>query len=409
MPSFAQFGNQLYTGERSIDFVGRRKLWYVIAAAAVVLSLLALWARGLNPSIEFRGGSEFRVSNVANTSEIVGENAVSSVHAGAQARVSVVGGNSIRVQTDKLTSTQTDDVKTALARAYHVPETNVTSSFVGPSWGKDVSRKALQGLLVFVLLVAGVITLYFRTWKMAVAALIALVHDLIITLGVYALVGFELSPASVIGFLTILGYSLYDTVVVFDKVRENTEHITATTKRTYAEAANLAVNQTLVRSINTSVVALLPVASILFIGAFMLGAGTLKDIALALLVGIAAGTYSSVFIATPLLVDLREREPEIKAQAERVRRRRLEEAEREQRVSVSVGADAPGTAPPAAVPVAGPTAPDDAAADRTPTGVSGGSAAGGARPGASGRTAGGSTGGQRRQPRRTNRPRGKRR
>jgi preprotein translocase subunit SecF len=414
MPSFAQFGNQLYTGERSIDFVGRRRLWYVIAVAAVVLSLLALWLRGLNPSIEFRGGSEFRVSNVSNTSEIVGEDAVSSVHAGAQARVSVVGGNSIRVQTDKLTSSQTDDVKTALARAYHVPETNVTSSFVGPSWGEDVSRKALQGLIVFILLVAGVITLYFRTWKMAVAALIALAHDLIITLGVYALVGFEISPASVIGFLTILGYSLYDTVVVFDKVRENTEHITATTKRTYAEAANLAVNQTLVRSINTSVVALLPVASILFIGAFLLGAGTLKDIALALLVGIAAGTYSSIFIATPLLVDLREREPEIKAQAERVRRRRLEEAQREQRVSVSVGADAPDI-PPAAATGDGPTTPDAAGADRTPTGASSGPAGAGARGGSgrgtggSGGGSGGSGGGQRRQPRRTSRPRGKRR
>jgi preprotein translocase subunit SecF len=399
MPSFAQFGNQLYTGERSIDFVGRRRLWYVIAAAAVVLSLLALWVRGLNPSIEFRGGSEFRVSSVATTSEIVGERAVGSVHAGAQARVSVVGGDSIRVQTDKLTSSQTDDVKTALARAYGVPETNITSSFVGPSWGRDVSRKALQGLLVFILLVAGVITLYFRTWKMAVAALIALAHDLIITLGVYALVGFEVSPASVIGFLTILGYSLYDTVVVFDKVRENTEHITATTKRTYAEAANLAVNQTLVRSINTSVVALLPVASILFIGAFLLGAGTLKDIALALLVGIAAGTYSSIFIATPLLVDLREREPEIKAQAERVRRRRIEEAQREQRVSVSVGADVPEAPPPEAAAGDG-SAPSDALP--AGAGASGGNARGG-----SGRA--GSTGGQRRQPRRTSRPRGKRR
>ena len=168
------------------------------------------------------------------------------------------------------------------------------------------------------------IALYFRTWKMAVAAIVALVHDLLLTVGVYAIVGFEVTPASVIGFLTILGYSLYDTVVVFDKVRENTEHITATTKRTYGEAANLAVNQTLVRSINTSVVALLPVASILFIGAFLLGAGTLKDISLALFVGIAAGTYSSIFIATPLLVHLREREPELRAQAERVRRKRAE-------------------------------------------------------------------------------------
>jgi len=161
---------------------------------------------------------------------------------------------------------------------------------------------------------------------MAVAAIIALIHDLILTVGIYALIGFEVTPASVIGFLTILGYSLYDTVVVFDKVRENTDHITSTVKRNYAEAANLAVNQTLVRSINTSVVALLPVGSILFIGAFILGAGSLKDISLALFVGIAAGTYSSIFIATPLLADLRGREPELVAQGERVRRRRAEAA-----------------------------------------------------------------------------------
>jgi len=407
MPSFAEFGNRLYTGQVSIDFIGRRRLWYIIAAAAVLLSLLALGVRGLNPSIEFRGGSEFRVSQVKNTSEIAGQQAVTSVHPGAQPRVSVVNGDSIRVQTDTLSSTQTDQVTAALARAYGVPEGNVTSAFVGPSWGEDVTRKALQGLFVFLALVALVITLYFRTWKMAVAALIALAHDLIITLGVYAAVGFEISPASVIGFLTILGYSLYDTVVVFDKVRENTEHITATTKRTYAEAANLAVNQTLVRSINTSVVALLPVASILFIGALLLGAGTLKDIALALLVGIAAGTYSSIFIATPLLVDLRQREPELKAQAERVRRRRLEEQQREERVSLTVGADgateAGLTSPEPAVAGAGPGVP---APGRAAAG-SGQSAPAGGHSG-SGRSSGGSSGGQRRQPRRTSRPRGKR-
>ena len=207
-----------------------------------------------------------------------------------------------------------------------MPEKDVTVSFVGPSWGQTVSSKALQGLIVFLLLVAAFIAIYFRNWKVAVAAIVALLHDLVITVGIYALVGFEVTPASVIGFLTILGYSLYDTVVVFDKVRENTAHITAQTKRTYSDAANLAVNQTLVRSINTSVVALLPVGSILFIGAFLLGAGTLKDLSLALFVGIATGTYSSVFIATPLLADLREREPEMRALHRRVTSRRQEPA-----------------------------------------------------------------------------------
>jgi preprotein translocase subunit SecF len=239
--------------------------------------------------------------------------------------VSLLSSDSVRVQTEKLSDAETDEVRQALAEAYDVPEDTITSSFVGATWGADVSRKAVQGLLIFLVLVAVVISLYFRTWKMAAAGLVALLFDLLVTVGVYSLVGFEVTPASVIGFLTILGYSLYDTVVVFDKVRENTEHITASTKHTYAEAANLAVNQTLVRSINTSVVALLPVASILFIGAFLLGAGTLKDISLALFVGIAAGTLSSIFIATPLLVDLRRREPELVQQAERVKRRRAEE------------------------------------------------------------------------------------
>ena len=339
MPSFAAFGNQLYTGERSLPFVQKRRLWYLIAAAAVLLSFLALGIRQLNPSIEFRGGSEFRLSQVKDTSETIGQQAVSAAVPGTTSRTSQVNADSVRVQTDKLTSDQTALVKTALAKAYGVDEaTKVTSQFVGPSWGRDVSRKALQGLVVFLILVALVMALYFRTWKMAAAGMVALVHDLVLTLGVYALVGFEVSPATVIGFLTILGYSLYDTVVVFDKVRENTDHLLGSTRRTFAEAANLAVNQTLVRSINTSVVALLPVASILFIGSFLLGAGTLKDISLALFVGIAAGTYSSIFIATPLLVDLRQNEPELRAQAQRVARRRADQAQHPEPDAELVGA-----------------------------------------------------------------------
>jgi preprotein translocase subunit SecF len=326
MASFTQFGNDLYAGRRSIDFVGRRRLWYLVAAIAMLISLAGLGINRLNPGLEFRGGSEFRIANVDDTSQLTASGVVSEVVPGSESRVSVVGGDDLRIQTDKLTSAQTEQVVEELAKAYGTTQDQISRSFVGPSWGADVTSKALISLGVFLVLVALVIALYFRTWKMAVAGLVALVHDLLLTVGVYALVGFEVTPASVIGFLTILGYSLYDTVVVFDKVRENTEHITATTKRTFGEAANMAVNQTLVRSINTSVVALLPVGSILFIGAFLLGAGTLKDIALALFVGIAVGTYSSVFIATPLLVHLREREPELALQAERVRRKRAEAA-----------------------------------------------------------------------------------
>lgn len=324
MASFAKFGNDLYTGRRSLEFVAHRRRWYAIAAVAMIVSLGGLAIRGLNAGIEFRGGSEFRVSDVKDTSELTGQHAVTRIVPGADVRVSVVGSDGVRIQTNRMTDTDTGRVRTALASAYHVGDDKITSSFVGPSWGKDVSKKAVTGLLVFLVLVSAVITLYFRTWKMAVAGLVALVHDLALTVGVYALVGFEVTPASVIGFLTILGYSLYDTVVVFDKVRENTDHITSTTRRTFGEAANLAMNQTLVRSINTSVVALLPVGSILFIGSFLLGAGTLQDISLALFVGIAVGTYSSVFIATPLLVHLRENEPELVAQAARVHKKRAE-------------------------------------------------------------------------------------
>ncbi len=327
MFSFADFGNDLYTGKRSYDFVGRRRTFYTISAVIVVLCFAALGIRGLNAGIEFRGGTEFRVSDVADVSEQKALDALSGIVAATDVpRVSVVGGDTMRVQTEALSTAEAADARDALAQAYAVPSDDVTVNSVGPSWGSDVSRKALTGLVVFLVLVAVVIALYFRTWKMAVSALVALAHDLVITVGVYAAVGFEVTPASVIGFLTILGYSLYDTVVVFDKVRENTEHVTASTRRTFAEAANLAVNQTLVRSINTSVVALLPVAAILFIGAFILGAGTLQDLALALFVGMAVGTFSSIFIATPLLVHLREDEPELKAQAERVAKRRAQEA-----------------------------------------------------------------------------------
>ncbi|TNM64469.1 protein translocase subunit SecF [Streptomyces sp. NP160] len=323
MPSFSQLGNDLYTGRRGIDVMRTRRTWYVVAAVLVGLSVVLLLTKGLNAGIEFRGGSEFRVSDVATTSQDPAESAVRSVVPdGEPPRISTVGDNAVRVQTEQLSQQQTDAVASALAQGYGVPAGNVTASFVGPSWGADVTTNALLGLGIFVLLAAVVLALYFRTWKMSVAALVALVHDVVITAGVYSLSGFEVTPATVIGFLTILGYSLYDTVVVFDKIRENTEHVLSSSSRTFAEAANLAVNQTLVRSINTSVVALLPVASILFIGALLLGAGTLRDISLALFVGIIAGTYSSVFLAPPLYVQMREREPDIARQRDKVLARR---------------------------------------------------------------------------------------
>jgi len=313
MASFAKFGNDLYTGERSFNIVGRRKLWYLIAGAMILIAVVGPFARGgFVFGIEFTGGSEFVVTNVDNQDQTLAEDAVSSVVPAAVPQISTVGTSELRVQTDQLTSDDTRAVRSALATAYAVPETEVAASFIGPSWGADITGQALRALVVFLVLAGAVMAIYFRTWKMSAAAMVALLHDLVITAGIYGITGFEITPAAVIGFLTILGYSLYDTVVVFDKIRENTSEDGPGSRRTFADSVNLAVNQTLVRSINTSVVAALPVASILFIGAFVLGAGTLRDISLALLIGILVGTYSTIFIAAPLYAQLRTREPGIR-------------------------------------------------------------------------------------------------
>ncbi len=313
MASFSQFGNDLYTGKRSFDFVGRRRIWFTIAIVGVLLSIFIPVVRGgFQFGIEFRGGSEFTVEQPqklvdGSIDQALAITAVKSVITAAAPRVSIVSnintGASVRVQTDVVTTDQSTKIRDALAAAYDSKNVNV--SLIGATWGADITRQALTALIAFIALAAIIMALYFRTWKMSIAALVALMHDLVITAGVYGILGFEVTPAAVIGFLTILGYSLYDTVVVFDKIRENTNEGTA---RTFGESVNLAVNQTLVRSINTSVVALLPVGSILFIGAFVLGAGTLRDISLALFIGILAGTYSTIFIAAPLYASLRSRE-----------------------------------------------------------------------------------------------------
>jgi preprotein translocase subunit SecF len=310
MSKLRELGNDLYSGRVSIDIVGRRKLWYAIALALVVLAIVAPLARGgFNFGIEFRGGSEFRIDGVGGTSQQIARDAVTSVELESQPIVTSIGVDSVRIQTEQLDDVTTEEIRISLASAYGVESGAVTSSFIGANWGADVTSKALNGLIVFLILVSVLMALYFRTFKMSVAALAALAHDIVITAGIYALTGFEVTPAAVIGLLTILGYSLYDTVVVFDKVRENTLDVEFSETTTFASQVNLAVNQTLVRSINTSVVAVLPVAAILFIGAFILGVGTLRDIALALFIGIVVGTYSSIYIAAPVYVHLREKEP----------------------------------------------------------------------------------------------------
>ncbi|WP_136520060.1 MULTISPECIES: protein translocase subunit SecF [Cellulomonas] len=315
---FAQWGNDLYTGRRSYDVVGRRRRFYLVSGVLVLLSLVLLVRPGLNPGIDFRGGSQFTVSDVRDQDQELAVETVQSVSPDEVPRVTNVGASSLRIQTSQLAEGEVAEVSEALATAFDVPAEDVTSEFIGPSWGQDVSEKALTGLGVFLVLVMLTMTFYFRNWRMAAAAIIALFHDLILTVGIYAAVGWEVTPATVIGFLTILAYSIYDTVVVFDKVRENTTDTLDQTRFTYAERANLALNQTLVRSINTSVVALLPVLSILVVGAFILGAGTLRDIALSLFVGMLVGTYSSIFLATPIEVSLREREPRVRRHTDKV-------------------------------------------------------------------------------------------
>lgn len=330
MASFSEFGNDLYTGKRSFDFVGRRRIWFTIAIIMVAASIVVPWLRGgFQFGIEFRGGSEFQVAQPATTDQALAVDAVQSVVSDAVPRVSIVnGGDSVRVQTDQVSPAESDGIRNALATAYDVPVTQVTSSFIGATWGADITRQALTALVVFVVLAALVMAIYFRTWKMSIAAMLALFHDLIITAGVYGILGFEVTPAAVIGFLTILGYSLYDTVVVFDKIRENTTEIGESSTLTFADAVNLAVNQTLVRSINTSVVALLPVGSILFIGSFLLGAGTLRDISLALFIGILVGTYSTIFIAAPLYAALRQNETIVQKQTKKATARQTSGAVR---------------------------------------------------------------------------------
>jgi preprotein translocase subunit SecF len=325
MASFAQFGNDLYTGARSFNFVGRRKIWYAIAAVMILASIVGPAIRGgFVFGIEFRGGSEFQVSQIAADGatsverQDLATETVNNTVPDATPHVTTVGDDGVRVQTDQLEPDASDEVRAALADAFGVDLSNVTASFIGPSWGADITSAAIRALVIFVLLAAVVMALYFRTWKMSVAAIISLVHDIIITAGVYGILGFEITPSAVIGFLTILGYSLYDTVVVFDKIRENTSEDGSESSRTFAESVNLAVNQTLVRSINTGVVAALPVAAILFIGAVVLGAGTLRDIALSLLVGILIGTYSTIFIGAPIYSQLRENEPALQKRETKV-------------------------------------------------------------------------------------------
>jgi preprotein translocase subunit SecF len=323
MSALATWGNELYTGKRSYPFTSKWKVWFTVALVVLVAVVGLTMARGgFNLGIDFRGGSEFTVSAVENTDTAPGEDAVTDAVPAAEATVTNIAPGTMRIQTDRLDDEQTLAVAKNLLSAYGVEQNQVTSNFVGPTWGQGVTQQALMGLVVFIALVAVLMALYFRTWKMSLAAVIGLLYVVAVTAGIYGATGFEVTPSAIIGFLTILSYALYDTVVVFDKIRENTEHNLEETTRTFGENVNLAINQTLVRSINTSVVAILPVGSILFIGSFLLGAGTLRDISLAIFVGVIVGTLATIFIQAPLYALLRQGEPKIKANDAKVLERR---------------------------------------------------------------------------------------
>ncbi len=325
--------DRLYRGEANLNIVGRRKTWFIAAAVLVLVALGSFAFRGFHLGIEFAGGTSFTIPAQAQSGELTQgavseavERAITTVDPAAElGAVQELGGagqeRSFTARASALEPVQAEQAKAAIATDLGVPVGEISDNQVSAAWGGQVTRQALLGLAIFLVLVMAYLVIRFE-WRMAVAAVSSLVLDLLLTAGVYSLVGFEVTPSTVIGFLTILGFSLYDVVVVFDKVQENTRGITAGSSQTYAEATNLAVNQTLMRSINTGLVALLPVGGLLFIGAGLLGAGTLKDLGLVLFVGMGLGVVSSIVIAAPLLSALKDREPKIKAHTARVLARR---------------------------------------------------------------------------------------
>ncbi|GAA4847941.1 protein translocase subunit SecF [Saccharopolyspora rosea] len=326
--------HRLYTGTGAFDIVGKRSRWYIALGLLVLVCIGAMGFKGFNLGIDFEGGTKIQMPSVGAQGPIQTDRVQQAFrdalgHPAETVQIVGAGGSqSIQIRSESLNSAEVGKVKQALFDELHPLDAQgkpsqqvISDSAVSGTWGGEITRQALIALGVFLVLVTVFLGFYFEKW-MAVAALIALFHDILVTAGIYSLVGFEVTPSTVIGLLTILGFSLYDTVVVFDKVKENTRGLLGLTRRTYPEAANLAVNQTLMRSINTSVIALLPVIGLLVVGAGLLGVGVLEDLALVQLVGMIAGVVSSIFLATPLLVDLKMREPKYRDHAAKVRQRR---------------------------------------------------------------------------------------
>ncbi len=334
MGKMSRLGNELYQGRKSIDFVGRPWVFYAVSLLIVGIAVAVLFIKPLNMGVEFTGGSSLSVevgdgnATQENADDLRGAIADAGIENAENPTVTTEGNSSLTVQVESLNEEQRAEINALIQDTLpDVTAEEISIQQIGPSWGQEVAKKALTGVGIFLVLVVLFIWAYFREWRMSVAALIALIHDVVLTIGVYALSGFQVTPAAVTGLLAILGFSLYDTVVVFDKIKENTGQLRKNTQ-SYADAANLAVNQTLVRSINTSIVALIPIGAILYVSAVQLGASSLQDLALAQFVGMGVGVYSSVMLAPRVLVHLKMRETEVQAQARRAKAKQRALADR---------------------------------------------------------------------------------
>ncbi|WP_295657990.1 protein translocase subunit SecF [uncultured Nocardioides sp.] len=344
MGKFSRLGNDLYGGRKSYDFVHKKTLWYAVSGLLVAGAIAVVLLRGLNFGIEFTGGTQYKVSlpaaQVTQTSaDTVREAVAGAGVAEAESPIVTTAGEAILVQVEELTQEESDQVTTAIEGSIDGVG-DISQDEISASWGQEVAQRAALGVTVFLVLVMIFIGVYFREWKMSVAAFVALFHDIAITVGVYALSGFQVTPSAVTGLLAILGFSLYDTVVVFDKVKENTLEMSKT-RQTYAEAANLAVNQTLVRSINTGIVALIPIGAILYVSAVQLGSSSLQDLALSQFVGMAVGVYSSIFLAPRVLVHLKANETEVVLAEKRARARARAAADKYAAVPTTHASDRP--------------------------------------------------------------------
>jgi preprotein translocase subunit SecF len=370
---------RLYTGTGAFEVIGRRKLWYLISGAIVAICIVSFIVRGFTFGIDFEGGTKVSmpVNGVNGTATTTQVETVFSDSVGRPPETVVVVGSgdsaTVQIRSETLTNEEAADLRSALFDEFQPKgadgqpsEQVISDSAVSETWGGQITQKALIALAVFLVLAALYIGLRYELW-MAVAAIVTLFFDLIVTAGVYSLVGFEVTPATVIGLLTILGFSLYDTVIVFDKVEENTEGFEHTTRRTFAEHANLAINQTFMRSINTSLISVLPILALMVIAVWLLGVGTLMDLALVQLVGVIVGTYSSIFFATPLLVTLRERTDKVRVHNRRVLRRRSGAAAKSSAASADAGAADDDTDVEADDTTADATQADATEADRTET------------------------------------------